>query len=70
GPVGIEVALEGAFVEGQLAQAAGHGAERDKDVAQRHAQVAQHRGVGEVALEARNGQLGGKVFEQGVGHAQ
>ncbi len=37
---------------------------------QRHAYVAEHGGVGKVALQARHWQLGGKMLEQGVGHAE
>src|SRR3546814_8875474 len=53
-----------------LAQAAQQGVEADQRVPERGAQRTQHGRVGEVALPAADRQLGGEVFEQGVGDAE
>ena len=69
-PAAVEVAADGFFVEQQLAQAFERALERDEGVAHRHADVAYYGRVGEVALQAADGELAAEVLEEGIGHAE
>ena len=66
----LEIRADALGVEDQLAEALLEGLQRDQGVAERDPQVAGHGRVREVPLQARDRQLGGQVFEQGVGDAQ
>ena len=70
GPVALEVGTQGVLVEQQFAEAFERALHGNGDVAEWHANVAQHCGVGEVALQAAHGQLLCQVGEQCVGHAE
>ena len=69
-PATVEVAADGFFVEQQFAQAFERALESDGGVAHRHADVADHGGVGEVALQAADGQLAAEVLKDGIGNAK
>ena len=48
----VEVAADGCFIEQQLVQALEGAVKRYHHVSQRHTNIAQHSGVGQVALQA------------------
>ena len=54
-PPGVKVGGQGFFVEFEFVQAHHHRLIRQRGVAQSHAHVAQHGGVGQVALPAADG---------------
>ncbi len=58
------------MVELQLADTLEGGFVCEDGVADAHTQVAQHGGVSEVTLPAGDGELGGEVFEEGVGDTE
>ena len=69
-PGGVQVVGQRLFVQFQLVQTGQQRAVGQRGVAQRHADVAQHGAVGQVALPAADGQLFREVAQQCVGQAQ
>ena len=70
GPLGVQVALDRLLVQQQLAQPLHHGVHRDQRVGHGHADVARHRAVREVALQAADGELLREMPELGVGQPE
>ena len=70
GPVVLQIAVERFAVEDHLVESLHQRSQRNGGVGHRNADVAQHGRVGEVALEARDGELRREVFEEGVGDAE
>ena len=70
GPVVLQVARQRLGVEDHLVQPLEQRLQGDHRVGHRHADVAQHGRVGQIALEARDGQLRGEVLENSVGDAE
>ena len=69
-PCVVQVFGQTLFVQLQLVQAGHERGVSQSGVAQRHANVAQHSGVGQVTLPAADRQLFRQVLEQRVGQAQ
>lgn len=69
-PAGVQVLGDALGVQLQLADALQAGLVGDDAVGDADAEVAQHGGVGQVALPARDRQLAGQVLEQRVGDAE
>ena len=66
----VQVCLQARRVDFQLVQAAQAGLDADQRVAEGHADIAQHRRIGQVALPARDRQLVGEVAQHRVGEAR
>ena len=69
-PGGVEVVGQRFLVELELAQAGRQAGVGQRGVAEGHADVAQHRAVGQVALPAADRQLLAQVAQQRVGEAE
>ena len=59
-PHAVEVGVDSRTVEDELAETLEGGGEGNHHVAHGHADVAEHRGVGEVALQAAHGRFSGR----------
>ena len=66
----IQITAQSSLVKQQLTQALQQTLERDLNMRQRHTYVAQHRRVGQVALQARDRQLRRQMSQDRVSHTQ
>ena len=70
GPVVLEILVEGILVEEYLPETLAQALQGDEAVCQGYTDIAQYRGVGEVTLQARDGELASEEAIDGVRDAE
>ena len=70
GPVVLKILVEGILVEEYLPEALAQALQCDEAVCQGYTDIAQYRGVGEVTLQARDGELASEEAIDGVRDAK